>query len=183
MTKKEKTLLSEVKLALESKNVKHAQSLLDGIVGDEITDRPQSLANALIEGYIVNMYDNGCASFQSPQGKMYFIDNFHCDCPDKIYNGGSYQGKCKHELWHENALSFWPDEYQQAQQIQQREDDRIDVSRQSYDDNKKRFDEYIDALAEEISNQNTFNAHLGYDVQDAEKRLRLGAFASHVLFD
>ena len=35
----------------------------------------------------------------NPAGVTYYVYNVECDCPDKLARGGSYQGRCKHELW------------------------------------------------------------------------------------
>ncbi len=58
-----------------------------------------ALIHAIAQGYQIALAEDGCAEVTSPEGNIYFIYNFECDCPDKQLRGGLHQGRCKHEVW------------------------------------------------------------------------------------
>jgi hypothetical protein len=58
-----------------------------------------ALLRAIAQGYQITLAEDGCAQVTSPEGNVYFIYNFECDCPDKRLRGGLHQGRCKHEIW------------------------------------------------------------------------------------
>jgi len=58
-----------------------------------------SIAHAMQQGYRILLDGDGEAEITSPAGETYYIANFDCNCPDKLCRGGSYKGRCKHELW------------------------------------------------------------------------------------
>ena len=58
-----------------------------------------SLGAFLRNGYQIDLRDDGNATVTKPDGTVYTINNFVCDCPNKqARGGGSYFGRCKHEL-------------------------------------------------------------------------------------
>lgn len=65
-----------------------------GAVNDKL-----ALANAIARGYHIALAEDGCAEITSPEGNIYFVHNFECDCPNKLLRGGIHQGQCKHEIW------------------------------------------------------------------------------------
>jgi len=58
-----------------------------------------AIAHAIAKGYRFILGQDGEGQIFSPDGSVYFISQFICDCPDKVYREGSYEGACKHELW------------------------------------------------------------------------------------
>lgn len=58
-----------------------------------------ALVRAIAQGYHITLAEDGCAEVTSPEGNVYFIYNFECDCPDKLLRGGLHEGRCKHEIW------------------------------------------------------------------------------------
>lgn len=62
-------------------------------------DNKLSVANAIALGYRFVLGQDGEAQIHSPDGEVYYITGFCCECPDKIYREGSYDGNCKHEVW------------------------------------------------------------------------------------
>lgn len=58
-----------------------------------------SLAYAKDKGYILVLAGDGEAEVTNAEGRSYYIQKFECDCPDKRARGGSYSGRCKHEIW------------------------------------------------------------------------------------
>ena len=67
------------------------------IVGD--AEAKLSIASAMKRGYRFVLGGDGEAAVTNPDGKTYHIHRFICDCPDKLGRGGSYTGRCKHEVW------------------------------------------------------------------------------------
>lgn len=65
-----------------------------GAVDDKL-----ALAQDIARGYQITLAEDGCAEVTSPEGLVYFIYDFECDCPDKLYRSGVYEGQCKHEVW------------------------------------------------------------------------------------
>lgn len=59
----------------------------------------RSMAHAIFLGYRFVLGQDGEAQIRSPKGDVYFVAGFVCDCPDKVYRDGSYEGLCKHEIW------------------------------------------------------------------------------------
>ena len=58
-----------------------------------------SVAHAVAQGYRITLDGDGSAEVTNPAGVTYHVYNFECGCPDKLGNGGTYRGCCKHELW------------------------------------------------------------------------------------
>jgi hypothetical protein len=58
-----------------------------------------SIAFAKAHGYEFNLQDDGIGIVVNGDGRIYRVENFKCNCPDKTENGGSYNGHCKHEIW------------------------------------------------------------------------------------
>ena len=65
-----------------------------GAVDDKL-----ALAQAIARGYHLTLAEDGCAEITSPEGQIYFVYDFECDCPDKLYRSGVHEGQCKHEVW------------------------------------------------------------------------------------
>lgn len=64
-----------------------------------------SIAHAFAKGYQITPDGDGCAEILTPAGDAYYIEDWHCTCPDALgRDGGSYQlpdGRkvCKHVLY------------------------------------------------------------------------------------
>jgi len=89
------TVEAKATLGTSAPEVKPKQPLF--VVGD--AEAKLSIASAMKLGYRFVLGGDGDAAVTNPDGRTYHIHRFLCDCPDKLGRGGSYTGRCKHEVW------------------------------------------------------------------------------------